>query len=556
MDFGKWKQHDFAALNRIQRSNLRNFLRNNGVYVDKNTSIPKGMIQTLEESRPAMWPEAELLDAIADGTIFNSSLNPYVAGGLAFLKRKEREEKEERRATLSPKPEVTQPLQRTVTPMVTPRVQQSSEQARPAVQSTGWRQSSTALPNRPNPSFFTTTPRQEHWTVPRQVDFAHTPEPHIRDGERVIHEGHSPIHGGHPPTREGHVSFHEDVGPNRWSPTPHGDDYGNAQRGLATLHKIYPKDKKYSGANDILDMKLRIFYDLCPKAGLTPVEYGNAFSTMLTGEASDYYYQKVSGVCATFDAMVYAVRTHFETEERRQRVTTEWEDTNLVQIRDKNSDKSLMKCFELMKNQLIHDQQILRPELQTDTTIRDKIYRAVRMVPECNLATFKPTITFQAACEDIRNAISIRSQTGVPQAFVQDEDSDDDGQHGSFYTDRRFHGQKKRWERPTRGGQRGGKLKPGQRQKICFVCKKVGCWSTNHTEEERRQSIQRFNRDKGFDDKKIHQCITEFEGPDPDTSKDYEQFINELQLIDDENAPTAKPHLECLYHGILRRNRW
>jgi len=156
------------------------------------------MIQTLEESQPAMWPEAELLDAIEDGTIFNSSLNPYVAGGLAFLKRKEREEKEERRATLSPKPEVTQPLQRTVTPMVTPRVQQSSEQARPAVQSTGWRQSSTALPNRPNPSFFTATPRQGHWTVPRQVDFTHTPEPPIRDGGRVIHEGHSPIHDGHP----------------------------------------------------------------------------------------------------------------------------------------------------------------------------------------------------------------------------------------------------------------------------------------------------------------------------------------------------------------------
>ena len=109
MDFGKWKQHDFAALNRIQRSNLRNFLRNNGVYVDKNTSIPKGMIQLLEESRPTIWPEAELLDAFEDGTILNSSLNLYVEGGLAFLKRKEREEKEERRATLSPKPEFTQP---------------------------------------------------------------------------------------------------------------------------------------------------------------------------------------------------------------------------------------------------------------------------------------------------------------------------------------------------------------------------------------------------------------------------------------------------------------
>ena len=117
--------------------------------------------------------------------------------------------------------------------------------------------------------------------------------------------------------------------------------------------------------------------------------------------------------------------------------------------------------------------------------------------------------------------------------FISITDSDD-GQHGSFYTDRRFHGQKKRWERPTRG-----KLKPGQRRKICFVCKKVGYWSTNHTEEERRQSIQRFNRDKGFDDKKIHQCITEFEGLDPDTSKDYEQFIDEIQLIDDDNAPTG-----------------
>src|SRR6202049_2791162 len=119
---------------------------------------------------------------------------------------------------------------------------------------------------------------------------------------------------------------------------------------------------------------------------------------MLPCDASCYYYQKISGVCVTFEAMVEAVRNHFETEERRQRVTTEWEDTNLMLVRERNPDKSLMECFELMKTKLMHDQQILRPELQTDATIRDKIYRAVRMVPECNMATFKPTITFQAAC--------------------------------------------------------------------------------------------------------------------------------------------------------------
>jgi hypothetical protein len=44
---------------------------------------------------------------------------------------------------------------------------------------------------------------------------------------------------------------------------------------------------------------------------------------MLTNKASDYYYQKISGVCVTFKAMVDAVQSHFKTQERRQRVTTE-----------------------------------------------------------------------------------------------------------------------------------------------------------------------------------------------------------------------------------------
>jgi hypothetical protein len=44
---------------------------------------------------------------------------------------------------------------------------------------------------------------------------------------------------------------------------------------------------------------------------------------MLTDKASDYYYQKISSVCVIFKAMVDAVQSHFKTQERRQRVTTE-----------------------------------------------------------------------------------------------------------------------------------------------------------------------------------------------------------------------------------------
>ena len=41
-------------------------------------------------------------------------------------------------------------------------------------------------------------------------------------------------------------------------------------------------------------------------------------------------------------------------------------------------------------------------------------------------------------------------------------------------------------------------------------------------------------------------CITEFEGLDPDASKGYEQFINELQLIDDDNEPTEN-HISSVF---------
>ena len=42
---------------------------------------------------------------------------------------------------------------------------------------------------------------------------------------------------------------------------------------------------KYTRGEDSFDMKLQIFYDLCPKAGVTPDMYSSAFSIMLKEEA-------------------------------------------------------------------------------------------------------------------------------------------------------------------------------------------------------------------------------------------------------------------------------
>ena len=81
--------------------------------------------------------------------------------------------------------------------------------------------------------------------------------------------------------------------------------------------KIYSDDIKYGGGEDSLDIKLQIFYNLCPKVGVPPKSYSSAFSIMLKGDARDYYYDKISGRGLTFLAMSKTIQEHFKIEERR-----------------------------------------------------------------------------------------------------------------------------------------------------------------------------------------------------------------------------------------------
>jgi hypothetical protein len=62
----------------------------------------------------------------------------------------------------------------------------------------------------------------------------------------------------------------------------------------------------------------------------------------------------------------------------------------------------------------VRDQLILRAELQTDTVIRDKFYRACYNIPEYNIVLFRRFFIFQAASENIRNFLVIRSRTRNP----------------------------------------------------------------------------------------------------------------------------------------------
>jgi hypothetical protein len=62
------------------------------------------------------------------------------------------------------------------------------------------------------------------------------------------------------------------------------------------MMKIYTSnDKKYGGEEyDILDIKLQVFFDCYIKVGLADNQFHLAFSIILKGRASAFYYNKIS----------------------------------------------------------------------------------------------------------------------------------------------------------------------------------------------------------------------------------------------------------------------
>ena len=83
--------------------------------------------------------------------------------------------------------------------------------------------------------------------------------------------------------------------------------------------KLYLNKKiNFSGElYNILNLKLCIFYNCCQKIKIEPNQYYNAYSIMLKGRASTFYYNYLIGKGYDFDRIIYKLRCHFKTEENK-----------------------------------------------------------------------------------------------------------------------------------------------------------------------------------------------------------------------------------------------
>jgi hypothetical protein len=194
------------------------------------------------------------------------------------------------------------------------------------------------------------------------------------------------------------------------------------------------------------------------------------------------------------------VKSHFETEERKQSMMTKWNTTTIIA---KNEDKTTEECLELVIKELRTIQRGLAPELRTEQILRDKLINACNDVEACVYACLKPAPTLEGVCSDLQSSITAYKR-------IQESKSSSE----AFYTDRKYHtgprppnrfdGQDNRYQ---------GKCNNNNFQKRCLVCKKEGCWSTKHPEKERKEVMNRLNA-------KVQQFCVDVEGEPPGDNQD------------------------------------
>ena len=217
----------------------------------------------------------------------------------------------------------------------------------------------------------------------------------------------------------------------------------------------------------------------------------------------------------------------------------------------KNPDKSKLECLELMLDKLRTAQRGLTTQYQNENSLRDQVLNACRGIEECNMALFKPALTFEGLCADLRAAIGQTIRTKEAVSFFEEKHQ--------YWTDRTYGGTKGRFPSRTnfrgrgkeafrgRGAFRGTSVRDTDQK--CFVCKQPGCWSTSHSDEERKQAYGRYKDQLLMDwevisKEDLQSFLTDYEGT-PDDQETGDQAPGQWTVsLDVAGSSDEDPNLE------------
>lgn len=512
-DFGQWKEADIEAIERNPRGRLRTFLRDAGIYTGAKTSrVTTRLFKLLESNSYPEWPQKELDEQIKKNPQFRSRHNHTLPGTQAYIRQQE---------ALTRRQPYNSPSQGSMTPLrpANPFFQNLAPptyQTQAAQRNVPRNPQQQAPPtNTTNNSISMTVPANGNTGLPENVgpqSQTYAGPPHPQDHPQGLTQQQ-------PPVQSSSVAD---------------------QMGLQNLRKGYRNENMYSGRDLVLDDCIKILMEQTHFYGISLAELPRAFPVILTGEASKYYYRHLVGSNYTLPQMIATLKTEFESKSKREDKFLQW--SKMTLIREQN--KPLIESFEKLKDDLQKLRSWMRPELQTDEMMRDKLYAACLDIPECDLALKERKPTFQQACDDIRYAVKIKDRDQKLGAFTTHSSSHRDGECETCYTERKF--------KNTRSGHNSGgngrfsSKSPHPRNFVrssstlargrdsnkgpqrCWICKKEGHYSNQHSEEEQAKHRSEWRKQNGsnWSDNRITAYATTVEGVDPDISQGFNDVIN------------------------------
>lgn len=466
---------------------LRYLLRERGVWIEtrRAMTLPKSLFDCLQEKRRTLWTEEEIIEHITTTGPFHSK---YVNHSIR---------RRGRSADSATSVHTMRPAQNT-----------QNTTRRDPIRTPVQRQPDPPLP--PNPA-----------DVPLPPESQDQFQDYSTGSYNRFNQGRDEIN-----TRAGDRQKRyqerqdEDQKPQELYQDQDQRQESSHNRELATLIKIYSENDKYSGEGDSFDYKLQIFEDLCEKANIPDKDNirVKAYSTMLRGLARDHYFANITVMKAmnpSFEQMCSVTRNYFEGEEHRRNMLNRWNTHTLGQVIQGNEGKSMQDCLQILIKDLRHIQHGLDPDFRKDSVFRNKLITACRGVEACRYACYMPSESIPGLINNLKSSIATWDEN-QPKETSQ------------FFTDRRYHSRTNA-QRPQylpRTSQPRPRFST-QDKKKCFICKKEGCWSSNHTKEEQESEKRRFKAqfNQRFD-KYARQYIAEFEGA-RETEEDDSDGINE-----------------------------
>lgn len=208
----------------------------------------------------------------------------------------------------------------------------------------------------------------------------------------------------------------------------------------------------------------------------------------------------------------------------------------------------MTEVLETLLDRLQLVQRALGEGYQGEIALRTTVARACRAVPELKHALVNQKPTCEALFADLRAALHVAMERDSVRQFPTHDaevnfvdrryNSNFKSRQKPSYNKGRFFQQ----QFPTRARSTPGQIarippsnqftrqpfKPyrttaqSSQPKKCFVCKKEGCWSTNHSDEERNrargqylQACEDLRQHPVVEDEEFNQYILEYEGEDP-----------------------------------------